>query len=228
MKIRFMIPVFALLVLVLSACGGAPQLLNDQFLQDTSLVDGEPCGSPCWRNITPGETEWSAALTQLEDDATLAELRVENGQDTEEIAATFQQVGGVPCCLVYSETGETVDQLLLQVAPEMTLGEVIETHGEPAYVTPTEVSGDQASAALYYPEKQMVVYAFVPGSGSNFEEIGEENQIFAVLYVRASDMENIIKNSTLFNWTGFGSFEEYSARTPDLTPEPTAEGSAEE
>lgn len=225
MKIRFLIPVLALMLLLISACAAPPQLINDQFLQDTSLVNGEPCGSPCWRGITPGETVWGDALNIIEDDRTLTDLRVEDSQETEEIAATFQQSGGIPCCLIYSENGQTVDQLLLQVAPQMTLGQVLETHGDPVYVTPTEVSDDQASAALYYPEQQMVVYAFAAGAASG--QIDANSPIFAVLYVRAADMENIVSNSVLYNWTGFDSYADYASRTPDITPEPTPETEGE-
>jgi hypothetical protein len=225
MKIRLLIPVLVLMVLLVSACAAPPQLINDQFLQDTSLVDGEPCASPCWRGITPGETAWGDALNIIEDDRTLTDLRVEDSQETDEIAATFQQSGGIPCCLIYSEDGVTVDQLLLQVAPTMTLGEVLDTHGDPEFLTPTVVSDDQASAALYYPEQSMVVYAFAAGAATG--QIDADSPIFAVLYVRPADMENIVNNSVLFNWTGFDSYGDYAARTPDRTPEPTPEGEAE-
>lgn len=224
MKLRFLTLMLLLGVMFLAACAAPPQLRNEQFLKDTSLIDGEPCESPCWRGITPGSTEWSDALTIIEDDANLTDLRTESSQETGEIAATFQQVGGVPCCLMYSESGATVDQVLIQVAPSMTVGQVIETHGEPEYITPSELTADQASIAMYYPDIRSVVYAFVAGATG---EVSESSEIFAVLYVREEDMEEIMTRSALYAWQGYQSFSAYTEAQPAITPVPTAEGAQE-
>jgi len=224
MKLRLITLLLVLSAVTLAACAAPPQLRNEQFLQDTSLVDSEPCGSPCWRNITPGETDWSDALTLLEDDASLSDLRIETSEETGEIAATFQQTGGIPCCLMYTESGETVDQMLLQVAPEMTVAQVLETHGEPTFVSPAEITDDQASIAMYYQDLNTVVYAFVEGAGG---DLNEDSEIFAVLYVRPQDMEEILTNSTLYTWQGYQSFSAYTGATPAITPEPTAQETQE-
>lgn len=224
MRLR-LIPLLLLLgTVTLAACAAPPQLRNEQFLKDTSLVDGEPCGSPCWRNITPGETGWSEALTLIEDDASLTDLRVETSEETGELAATFQQAGGIPCCLVYSESGETVDQMLLQVAPSMTVAQVIDKHGEPTYVTPAEITDDQASVAMYYMDLNAIVYAFVEGASGS---LNEDSEIFAVLYVRPEDIQDILTSSTLYEWQGYQSFSAYTGSTPVITPEPTAPATEE-
>lgn len=220
MKLRLVV-LACLLVVVVTACAPPPELRNDAYLRDTSLIDGEPCGAPCWRGITPGETSWRAARTILEDDPTLADINIRTEENTSEVAATFRRVDGEPCCLIYSETGEQVDQLLLQLAPVMRLRQVIETHGEPEYLSLSEVSDDQAAAALYYPELRAIVYAFVAGAAQG--TINPDSEIFALLYVRQSDVDLVIRNSALYRWAGYAAYSEYAGRAPDITPAPTTD-----
>lgn len=221
MKLRLLFIVFAL-VMVAAACAPPPELRNEGYLQDTSLIDGEPCGPPCWRGIIPGETSWSEARSILEDDPTLSDVEVRDEDESSEIALTFRRVDGVPCCLLYTENGEQVDQMLFQLAPEMTLDDIVEVYGEPAYLSLSEVSDDQAAAALYYPDILSIVYAFV--AGKNTGTISAESEIFAVLYVRQSDMDLVVENSSLYIWDGYASFQDYAGRDYDITPIPTTEG----
>lgn len=218
MKLRFLTPILALLVLTIAACAPPPELRNDAFLRDTSLIDAQPCGIPCWRGIVPGETAWNEALTIIEDDPSLTDIRVEASNESREIAATFQQSGGIPCCLIYSENGATVDQMLLQVAPDMTVGQVIEANGEPEFVAVAEITNDQASAALYYPDQQVIVYAFVAGAGG---QLTANSEIFAIVYLRPSDVERSLQNMTLAAWQGYASFSDYASAVPVITPVPT-------
>jgi len=221
MKLRHLLIVIAL-AFIAASCSPPPELRNPAYLNDTSLISGEPCAAPCWRGITPGETSWSDARSILEDDSTITDIQIQNEEETGEIAATFQRLDGIPCCLIYTEDGEQVDQMLFQLAPEITLGEVIETHGEPEFLSLSEVSADQAAAALYYPDIFTVVYAFL--SGAETGALGESSEIFAMLYVRPVDMELVLQNSSLYNWTGYGTYQSYAERGFDITPVPTVEG----
>lgn len=223
MKLRLLFIVFAL-VLVAAACAPPPELRNPGYLQDTSLIDAEPCGAPCWRGIIPGETTWSEARSIIEDDPTLSNIEIRNEEETGEIAATFQRVDGIACCLLYTENGEGVDQMLFQLAPDITLGQIVEVHGEPEYLSLSEVSEDQAAAALYYPEIRSIIYAFVAGKETG--TISADSEIFAVLYVRQSDMDLVVENSSLYLWDGYGSYQDYAGRDFDITPIPTIEGTA--
>jgi hypothetical protein len=216
--------------ILIAGCQPQVELLSEQYLQDTSLVTGDPCSAPCWRNIIPGETTWTDALARVQDDATLAEVNEQTAEDSSERAITFQNRDGIPCCLLYSTDGQVVDQILLQVAPAMTTGQVIDVLGEPTYVAGTDsenaqgLSPEQASLALYYPEAQTVVYAFVAGRESG--ALTADSQIFAVLYVRPDDMEEVIAGSSLYLWDGYKPYAEYITGNYDLTPEPTSEVSA--
>lgn len=231
MKLRLVaIALLSIMAAILIAgCQPQVELLSDQYLQDTSLVTGDPCSAPCWRNITPGETTWTDALARVQDDATLAEVQEQSADEegSTEVAITFQNRDGIPCCLLYSTNGEVVDQILLQVAPAMTTGQVIDVLGEPTYVAGTDsenaqgLSPEQASLALYYPDNQTVVYAFVEGRESG--ALTEASQIFAVLYVRPDDMEEVISGSSLYLWDGYKPYAEYITGDYDVTPEPTSE-----
>jgi hypothetical protein len=225
MKLRLIL-LAGLVLFVLSACAPAIQLLNPAYLQDTSLIDSEPCGAPCWRDITPGETDWAVALAKVQDDPTLQDVKEEPSAETGEIAASFQRRDGIPCCLIYSRDGTTVDQILLQLAPDIKVGQVLEVLGEPTYVTGNEVSADQAALALYYPDKQTVVYAFVAGKEAG--TLTAESEVFAVLYVRADDMADVLEASDLYKWEGYKSYSAYIDENYDITAVPTVEGGATE
>ncbi|HEX2621061.1 MAG TPA: hypothetical protein VHL11_12960 [Phototrophicaceae bacterium] len=223
MKLRLIVLAFSG-SLLLSACAPAVELLNPGYLEDTSLIDATPCEAPCWRNITPGVTEWTKAVAQLQDDGTLQDVKEQPSDETSEIAATFQRRDGIPCCLIYTHDGKVVDQILLQLAPKTTAGQVIEKYGEPTYVTGNEVSGEQAAIALYYPEQQMVVYAFAAGKEKG--TLSATSEIFAVLYVRADDMDDVLVHSSLYKWDGYKSYAAYITGTYDITAVPTVEGGA--
>ncbi len=233
MKLRLaaILSLILLTTLVIAGCAPQIELLSEQYLQDTSLVSGEPCGAPCWRNIIPGETRWTDALTRVQDDPTLAEVQEQSNEETSEVAITFQNRDGIPCCLLYSQDGQFVDQILLQVAPQMTIGQAIETLGEPTYVSGTDnenaqgLSPEQASLALYYPEQQTVVYAFVEGKENG--TLTEQSPVFAVLYVRPEDMDEVIAGSALYNWEGYQAYAAYIDGSYDVTPEPTSDVSDE-
>lgn len=220
MKLRLMLIACAMIAAI-SACAPPPELRNEAYLKDTSLIDGEPCSAPCWRGITPGETTWRDARTILEDDPTLADIKIESQEESEEVAATFQRVDGIPCCLLYSENGKMVDQMLFQLAPDIKLSQVLETHGDPEYLSLSEVSGDQAAVALYYPELQAIVYAFVAGKEQG--ALSPDSEIFAMLYVREEDVDLVIENSSLYAWEGYGTYLEYEGRTLVTTPVPTTD-----
>jgi hypothetical protein len=216
MKLRFLLPGLLALVLFAAACS-PPQLRDPNMLQDTSLISGEPCEAPCWRGITPGTTSWSDALTILEDDTTIENLQTQTDDNSNAALAQWNQKGGADCCQMFSDDGETVSVLLLRVAPAMTLGQVIDRYGEPTYVVGSTFTDDQAALNVIYPDKNMVIYVFSEGTSG---AISESSEVFAVLYVVASQMELLIQTSELHAWDGYGSFEQYADTTTDFEVTP--------
>lgn len=225
MKIRLTF-LLAAVLLVVAACAPSQELRNEQYLIDDSLTQsGTDCDAPCWRGITPGETAWSSAITILEDQEDITDVRVESNEESGELALTFQRRDGIPCCLLYSTDGQVVNQMLLQLAPTNTLGQVIDALGEPAYFNGTEVDEAQAAAALFYPDLGLVVYAFVPGTEG---ELTADSEVFAALYLATDDMAEVIGTSTLQAFDGYKPFNDYLSDAPVLTPIPEGEAPADD
>lgn len=228
MKLRLLLPGVFTLLFFAAACS-APELRDPNLLQDTSLITNDPCAAPCWRGITPGETSWRDVLDTLEDDPTLENVQPQADENTNAAAAEWQQRGGSPCCQAFSEDGETLSILFLRTAPQMTVGEVIGTHGDPVYAVGSPFSDNQAIVNLIYPDVPMVVYAFVAGSEG---EVAATSEVIGMLYMTQRDMELLEVTSNLHTWEGFASYETYRGDedapfelTPSvtLTPTPTSE-----
>jgi hypothetical protein len=226
MKYRLILPGVIALALLFAACAPPPPLRDDTLLQDTSLLSTDSdCSAPCWRGITPGETTWGDALTILEDDTTLENVNVQEDDQSSAKAADFQQKGGSSCCQIISNDGEVVGVIFLRVAPTTTLGKLIAAQGEPTYLVGSQYTDDQAVMNLIFPEKSLVAYAFVAGTSGS---LSASSEIVGVLYLQPSDMDLLIKTSSLHVWDGYKSYEAYDTSEFDVTPSvtltPTPEG----
>jgi hypothetical protein len=221
MKLRLLVPGLLALVFFFAACQPPPELRDPNLLQDRSLITNEPCEAPCWRGITPGVTSWSDALTILEDDTTLGDPTPQSDEESGAVVAEFQQINSnVPCCQMFSESGELVDVVFLRVAPLVTLGELIDSKGEPAYLIGSPFSDDQAIMNLIYPDIPMVVYAFVAGTSGT---LTEDSEIIGILYLKDSDMQTLFETSQpgLQAWEGYQSYQYYDESELEITPSVT-------
>jgi hypothetical protein len=229
MRLRLILPGLFALVLIMAACAPPPNLRDESLLQDTSLIDSEPCAAPCWRGIIPGVTTWSDARTILEDDTTLQNLQIQQDENSNARAAIWEQKDGSGCCQMFSsEDGELVNVLFLRTAPNIDLEELFGVHGEPTYAVSSEFSDDQAIVNLIYPDVPMVIYAFVAGPNAS---LTENSEVIAVLYLPPEDMELVIQTSNLHAWEGYADFQTYSSAegsafevTPSVTLTPTPSG----
>ncbi len=230
MKLRWLLPGLLVLVLFVAACAPVPELRNDKYLHDDSLITGDPCTAPCWRGITPGETSWADALVILEDDTTLEDPQTQTLEDSAALAAQWQERDGELCCQMLSEDGETVSVIFLQIAPGSTLGQLIESQGEPTYAIGTPISDEQAVVYLLYPEKSLMVFAFAAGAENG--SLSETSEIVGAWYLTPDSMDLALKTNNLHAWEGYGSFATYTADTtedqfevtPSVTLTPTPEG----
>lgn len=196
------------MALIAVACAPEVRLLDDTKLKDLSLISGEPCEAPCWNGIVPGETSYVDAKTMIEDD-----WRYQNIEEAEQQEGNparifgFSPEEGQVCCQVFSRDGQTVTSLLLQVAPQMTLGPVMDRHGEPSYVGGDSPAADQAYMALVYENVPMVVYAFVAGAESGALSVSSE--IIGLMVMAHTEMDTLLSCSSLDEWSGFQSFSSY-------------------
>lgn len=211
----------AFLLFVVAACVPAPVLRDETLLRDTSLITGQPCAAPCFRGITPGITRWTDAVTILEDDAEFRNIQTQTADDgSGRVQVAWQQGdGGSVCCQIMSEDGETVRLTFLRTAPAMTLGAVIEAHGEPTYVAGQDFTEDQAIISLVYPETPMVVYAFVAGPETG--QLSASSEIIGALYFVQEDMDLLLKTTELHGWEGYQSYKAYVESELEVTPSVT-------
>jgi len=221
MSRRLFLLLIALVAMVISACAPPAKLLDETYLKDTSLISGEPCDAPCWNNITPGETSFRDALIIVQDDITLANVEEVELEEDQGFVIGFSAKDGNLCCQMYSIDGEVIDSILLQVAPQITLGEVIDKYGEPNYIAGAEYSEDQASIVLIYPDFSTLVYAYIAGAANG--ELSETSEIFAVGYSTDSEMQQLLNSSSLYNWEGYQSYTDYVDENYDFVGENVGE-----
>ncbi|MCY4070215.1 MAG: hypothetical protein OXG60_02845 [Chloroflexi bacterium] len=202
---------FALLLMLIAVAiaGCAPEvrLLDETRLKDLSLLSGEPCEAPCWNGIVPGETLYRDAKLLIEEDTRYKDVQeAERKEGSDARIFGFAPEEGDVCCQVFSRDGETVTSLLLQFAPDMSLGPVMDRYGEPVYVGGEAPAADQAYMALVYPEAPLVIYAFVAGAENGRLSTGSE--ILGAMYMSQDEMDLLLACSRLYFWEGFVGFKQ--------------------
>lgn len=231
MKLKLLLS--SILLVFFAACSPPPELRDSKMWHDRSLITGEPCAAPCWQGITPGETTWTEAQNIVPTISGVIDLQTQEQEN--ETGLTIGSVWRTNeseqyCCAVVANIGEAVDDedvvdyIQVRLAPDVTLGELIEAHGEPAYVVNgEEVSEDQAYIILLYPDIPIIAYAFVAGAATG--TMSASSEIIFVVYVTPEAMENeVIRNSNLQVWDGYQSFSYYaeSESNPyEVTAQPT-------
>lgn len=218
MNRRLLATAVTALVFLVAACAPAPELRNENLLQDSSFLTGEPCGPPCWNGIIPGETSWNDALNIVEDDESLENLETRSSDDTDVIGAIWSPVDGDSCCQMYTEDGETVDIVILQTTPANTLGEAIEQFGEPTYVIGETLNDDQGVFTLFYPDQQTLLYVFVAGESG---ALSETSELIGFAYFSENRMELLTLTNDLHEWEGYQSYTAYMESDFEITPSVT-------
>lgn len=208
-------------LLLLVACSPETLLRDENLLTDEGLLTGEPCGAPCYRGITPGETNWADALTIIEDEADFDNIQTQGpAEGSSVIQVSWQQGADAPvCCQMVTEDGQTVSLVFLRTAPTHSLGQLFEVHGEPTWLTGQEITEDQAVVSLVYPDLPMIVYAFVAGTAEGIVSAGSE--VVGALYMEAGSVDLLVQTTELHRWEGFGSYSDYMEGEWEVTPSVT-------
>lgn len=217
MSRRWIFPIL-LVLFVSAACAPAPDLQNDAYLRDRSLVDDENCGAPCWQDLIPGESSWLDAREVIETGSYTDIERSESEEDNAE-AVSFGATEGQPCCYIYTATGETVDRIWLLMAPDIKLVEVIDKYGEPEYIQGENFPGEQALVALLYPDQPMVVYIYADSVEAGV--VNEDSDVIGVLHLSAEEMETVLTYENFYDWDGYGSLATIIDGEFDITAEAT-------
>ncbi|GAB4574082.1 MAG: hypothetical protein Kow0077_18850 [Anaerolineae bacterium] len=206
---------FVLLGILAAGCLPQPTLRSELFLDDRSLVSGEPCGAPCWNGIVPGETTWAEAAEIVQADPAFSGFESNDEQGI--VQAVWQKAGSDQyCCriLADSET-DPVTYVFLALSPGTILDEVIEVYGEPTYITTFDFTDSESVAQLVYPGVPMVVSVLV---GDSSGSVLANSDVVAVLYMAPDEMQLVLETTELQGWAGYQSYQAYQQATPVVTP----------
>lgn len=203
------------LVLLVAGCLPQPTLRSELFLDDLSLVSGEPCGAPCWNGITAGETTWQEAIDLIENDEAFTGL--DSNAEQGILQAVWQRVDTDQyCCRFLAEAEDgPLTYLFLALAPGMIVDQVLEAHGEPAYVTTFDFTDAESVVQMIYPDVPMVVSVLV---GDSTGAVLANSEVVAVLYMAPDEMDLVLDTTELQGWNGYQSYQAYKNATPVVTP----------
>ncbi|MCE7948604.1 MAG: hypothetical protein DYG88_14360 [Chloroflexi bacterium CFX4] len=203
--------------LVLAGCGSAPPLVSDKYLNDSSLLTENPCGAPCFQGITIGQTTFADAERLVRDNPLFKDVQSQENPPQ----AAWSAVNGDQCCVMTADpsTG-IVNQLLVYVAPNMRVRDVLAKYGEPAYVAvpKQDYSQTEAVLGLIYPKQGNLLWV-MPGDGQS--TLDEDDPIVIVLYLNPADFDDLLATAELNGWLGYVSVAEYRSADPVLTPRVT-------
>ncbi len=183
---------------------GPPQrtLVDDRFLEDTSLITGEPCAPPCWQSIVPGETSLAEALRIV---SALDGIAVLQQSDQ---AFQFGLPDAPPCCQVTADETLKVDAIILQFAPMMTMGDALAEHGEPLFFRGQPYTDSEAILWFYYPDLFTMIQVVVPGLEGALDA---SSPLAAAYYLTQMDMSDAVAAGALSEWKGYASYQDYAA-----------------
>ena len=204
--------------LVLASCAPPPPLRSDKYLDDTSLISGQPCETPCYQGITVGTTTFADAVSMVKANAAFNDVQNKDATSDQPAAAVWSSTSGEQCCQMIADAKGLVESITLRLAPKTTIGQIIEKYGEPKYTFSTEYTQDEAVIQLLYPEKGLVLLV-VPGDANSSLEAGDP--VVAVIYLDPARFEDLIKEATLQGWAGYQTFKVYKDATPIVTAVPS-------
>jgi protein-disulfide isomerase len=205
--------------------GGLPlniiqQVIEAESLEDVvvvpqpllaNLVDAdETCPAPCWRGITPGETSWEDAAEIVRASGDLREIQEQSAADDSGAKVmSWQSLDGINCCNMLSETGKTVDELLMLTPSTFTIGELVEARGEPTHAITRETGQGGYIVSVFYPEDALIVYVFVEGNSPR--DFTEESGVVGASYMSAARSESVFADLLPSTWAGYGALLRYES-----------------
>lgn len=178
-----------------------PSLINERYLADTSLLTGQPCGPPCWQGIVPGQSTLAEALRIVE---ALDGIVVMQGAEQ---AFQFGNIDSPPCCQISADETQNVSAIILQFAPEMTIGQALEQHGEPLFFRGQPYTDTEAILWFYYPDQFTMIQVIVPGVEGN---LAASSPLVAAYYLTELDMSDALESGAFTPWKGYVSYREYT------------------
>ncbi|MCY3834023.1 MAG: thioredoxin domain-containing protein [Chloroflexi bacterium] len=174
-------------------------LINERFLNDKSLISGDPCEPPCWRGIVPGATKLDEALEIAQS---LEGIVVQQGEQDFQ----FGMIDGPACCQVSADESQIVTAIILQFAPGITLGDAIDKHGEPLFFRGQPYTEEEAILWFWYPALHTMIQVIVPGLDGALQA---ESPLVAAYYLANIVMTEASQAEAFKPWRGYIAYAEY-------------------
>ncbi len=191
-----------------------PLLKSDKYLNDTSSISADPCGPPCFANITPGKTTLTDALAILKADKRFSNIVQPPNQSTQAIWST---AAGEACCQLVADAAGVVESILIKLAPNVTAKQLLDKYGSPAYISTVDYTPQEVALGMIYPKLGLVAW-ITPGDAST--SILADNPVVIALYQAPDQLNKLIQTSSLQGWDGFKSYAAYKSAPPIITPLP--------
>ncbi len=214
-KASVLILTFVLVGGLVAGCGAPPPLQSDKYLNDTTLIAEGECMSPCFHNITVGQTTYTDALTKIKADPAFANVQTQDKPP----AASWSAKDGESCCQISAnpDTG-VVNAMLVKVAPKMNAQQIIEKYGQPTYTNSVDYSDKEVALAMIYPEKGLVIWV-TPGDANS--TLNGNSPVVMSLLLDPKDWKQVLDSATFQAWNGFLPYKTYKEATPVVTPRVT-------
>lgn len=178
-----------------------PEPLVD--IGDGGFLSLEPCGPPCFLNITPGITDQEQTFEILQTRIDLQNCILDD--ETEDGRVGWIECGNVSVTFDNSERVENIGYILLDPIP---LGDVIAKYGNPdtvnvwIYKTGDSEKKTVVSMVLLYKNiKTMIV---LPDQEGDIYVVEPDTQLTQISYLAGDDWEAPNPDSQL--WVGFGNY----------------------
>lgn len=209
------LPVQAGSVKITPTPSGPPSLKSSKYLNDLSLIKLDPpsCLTPCFHGIIPGKTTFNDAVDKLKSDKAFSDIQV---NDHPLSAGWSAASSGEACCQMTANQSGIVDALVVKVAANMTLRQVIYKYGQPQYAFPVDYTTNEVALAAVYPDRGIVVWVS-PGGKASY--VDGNARVVIILYFAPADWETKYKPSAeLQAWAGYKAYQNYQSATPVITP----------
>ncbi|MBX3064994.1 MAG: hypothetical protein KF726_18580 [Anaerolineae bacterium] len=213
-----LVPAAAILIvgLLLASCSPPPPLISQNYLKDTSLISGQPCDAPCYQNITVGKDTFVDAVNKIKANTMFKDVQTKDATSDQPAVAVWSTVdSGEQCCQMIARTDGVVESITLRLAPQSTVGQVIDKFGEPPYTFSASYTDTESVIQLLYPTHGLLILV-VPGDANSSLEAGDP--VVAAIYLDPERYDQLVKEATLQGWAGYVSFTQYLTLTPIVTP----------
>lgn len=174
--------------------------------QLVGLVELEGCVAPCWRDIVPGESDFTGVVEVIRADRQFYEIGEQDETDGAQLVS-WQSINsgiGEPSFIISDAEG-VVDVISILEVSTLTLGEVLDVQGQPEYALASRNNNGGAIVYTFFPEKTMIVLSFAVLE----DGLTPEATVIGAQFFSETRFKELLTAAVPANWEGFEALEEY-------------------